>query len=456
MPRPSIQLSGGKPRRRPSVVPPWIWFLLLAGLIGGGWGVSQYWNRSRSTDRTPSPAPVPAPVAQVVTNAVTAPRPVVPPTVVPPSASNRVVAPVERRVVEPPPVRPALTNRPVATSRNTNVIAAPIPSPVLTNAPVVSSNRPALRVESGLVRTNAPREVVVAGTNELDSARWSLPATNRIALQIALAARGISSGSIDGLPGAQTESAIRAFQLQQGLESTGRPDSETLRRLQPGGRCLTARRITEADLARIRPIPTTWLGKSQSPRLDYESVLELVAEEAQSHPRLIRQLNPTVNFDALQPGVELVVPKIETPPVRQASVVRINLSQRWLRAFDDRGFLLLHFPCSIGRIAEKRPVGELQVLVTAKDPNYTFDPAVFPESAEARGIRTKLILPPGPNNPVGVAWIGLNRPGFGIHGTPGPEQVGRTESHGCFRLANWNAELLRRRVKPGTTVVVEP
>jgi len=452
MPRPSIQLSGGKPRRRPSSVPPWIWFLLLVALIGGGWGLYQFWNKSRSSERIPSAAPA----VQVVTNAITLSRPVAPPVVIPPAASNRVVAPVERRPVDIPTVRPVQTNRPAVTTRNTNVIDPPIASPVLTNAPVVSSNRPVMRVEPGLVRTNAPREVVVAGTNEVDSARWSLPATNRIALQIALAARGISSGSIDGLPGAQTESAIRAFQLQQGLEPTGRPNPETLRRLQPGGRCLTARRITEADLARIRPIPTTWLGKSQTPRLDYESVLELVAEEAQSHPRLIRQLNPSVNFDALQPGVELVVPKIETPPVRQASVVRINLSQRWLRAFDDRGLLLLHFPCSIGRIAEKRPVGELQVLVTAKDPNYTFDPAVFPESAEARGIRTKLILPPGPNNPVGVAWIGLNRPGFGIHGTPGPEQVGRTESHGCFRLANWNAELLRRRVKPGITVVVEP
>jgi hypothetical protein len=80
---------------------------------------------------------------------------------------------------------------------------------------------------------------------------------------------------------------------------------------------------------------------------------------------------------------------------------------------------------------------------------------VFPESPESRTVGRKLRIPPGPNNPVGVAWIGLNRTGYGIHGTPKPEEVGRTESHGCFRLANWNAELLRRMAWPGLPVRVE-
>ena len=88
--------------------------------------------------------------------------------------------------------------------------------------------------------------------------------------------------------------------------------------------------------------------------------------------------------------------------------------------------------------------------------DYTFDPALFSESEEARTLDRKLWIPPGPNNPVGVAWIGLDLPGYGIHGTPTPEHVGRTESHGCFRLANWDARTLLGMVWVGMPVTVEP
>ena len=136
--------------------------------------------------------------------------------------------------------------------------------------------------------------------------------------------------------------------------------------------------------------------------------------------------------------------------------MRVNLTQKWIRAFDANGRLLGHFPCSIGKIAEKRPVGELSVAVAVKDPNYTFNPEVFPESEEGRKLGRKLVVPPGPNNPVGVAWVGLDRTGYGIHGTPDPEKVGRTESHGCFRLANWDARQLLRFAWVGLPVVVDP
>src|SRR4029077_13627782 len=117
---------------------------------------------------------------------------------------------------------------------------------------------------------------------------------------------------------------------------------------------------------------------------------------------------------------------------------------------------IAHFPVSIARMVEKRPVGELRVKVIVPDPNYTFDPEVFPESAEGRELGRKLVIPPGPNNPVGRAWIGLDLPGYGIHGTPGPENVGRTESHGCFRLANWDAITLVGLAQGGMKVLIEP
>jgi len=143
-------------------------------------------------------------------------------------------------------------------------------------------------------------------------------------------------------------------------------------------------------------------------------------------------------------------------PTEKASCIKISLSGKTLEAFGAQSNLLVHFPCSIAQRVEKRPVGELHVSAIAPNPDYTFNPEVFPESAEAQALGRKLMIPPGPNNPVGVAWISLDRPGYGMHGTPSPEQVGRTESHGCFRLANWNAEYLIKLVNIGTPVLVEP
>jgi lipoprotein-anchoring transpeptidase ErfK/SrfK len=156
-------------------------------------------------------------------------------------------------------------------------------------------------------------------------------------------------------------------------------------------------------------------------------------------------------------GTVLKIPAVTYPdPTDRAALVVIHLADRYLEAFDTESNLLVHFPCSIAAKVDKRPVGRLHVAVVAAHPNYTFDPEIFAESAEARAIGHKLTLPPGPKNPVGVAWIGLDKPGYGIHGTPSPEQIGRTESHGCFRLANWDAEYLLKLVWIGLPVDVEP
>jgi hypothetical protein len=191
--------------------------------------------------------------------------------------------------------------------------------------------------------------------------------------------------------------------------------------------------------------------------MEYETVLELVSESSWSNPVLIQSLNRQIDWTNIQAGVVVRVPNVErqTQPER-AAFARIGLDERMLDVFDSRSNLVGHFPCSVAKFAEKRPLGELHIAVLAPDPNYTFDPENFPESAEARRIDRKLVLQPGPNNPVGTVWIGLDRPGYGIHGTPLPDQVGRAESHGCFRLANWNAEYFLQFAWVGMPVFVEP
>jgi lipoprotein-anchoring transpeptidase ErfK/SrfK len=164
-----------------------------------------------------------------------------------------------------------------------------------------------------------------------------------------------------------------------------------------------------------------------------------------------------VNWTNPAAGTVVKIPDVNYPaPTNKAAFVVIHLGDKYLEAFDEQTNLLAHFPCSIAARVEKRPVGELHVAVIAPNPNYTFDPELFPESPEARQLNQKLVLAPGPNNPVGVAWIGLDKPGYGVHGTPNPEQIGRTESHGCFRLANWDAEYLMQLVWVGMPVFVEP
>ena len=282
-------------------------------------------------------------------------------------------------------------------------------------------------------------------------------AKNLFEAQVALARLAISPGSIDGAIGSQTRAAIAVFQQLKNLTLTHSFDTNTESLLQLDAPLLADYEVTSNDLASLQPLGKTWLAKSEQSALAYETILQLVAEKAHSNPLLVQKLNPGISWNNVSAGTVLKIPNVDYPePADKAACVVIHLSAKTLEAFDTESNLMAHFPCSIAAKVEKRPVGELHVSAVAPNPNYTFDPAVFPESPEAQAIGHKLILPPGPKNPVGVAWIGLDKPGYGMHGTPNPEQVGRTESHGCFRLANWDAAYLVKLVWVGMPVYVEP
>lgn len=299
----------------------------------------------------------------------------------------------------------------------------------------------------------------LASASSVPASGGNRPAVDVVVLdaQIELQRRGFSCGSIDGVMGSQTAAALRAFQRTAGLTESSAPDAETRAHLALSADALTTHTLREEEIAALRPLPLTWLGKSEERALVYATALEFIAERYRANPGLIRRLNPTINWDAIQPGALIKVPAVERIVFSgTAANIRIGLEERKLEVFDANGRLVAYFPVSIARNVTKRPLGDLHVTVVIPAPNYTFDPEVYPESAEAKQLGRKLILPPGPNNPVGSAWIGLNLPGYGIHGTPDPEKVGRTESHGCFRLANWDALALTTLVKTGLPVVVEP
>lgn len=321
---------------------------------------------------------------------------------------------------------------------------------------IIPSNtpRPAMDLQTSTGLTAAAITNSSARTN---LSGLSASAEQVLELQLALVRQGISPGSLDGVWGSQTRAALRAFQQKNALPATGDLDESTRRLLVWNGRSFTNYVVTTDDMAGLRSMGKTWLAKSQQDRLGYETILELVAEKNLSSPNLIRRLNPENQWSNVLAGAVIRVPCAEFPPVgAKAAFARILLLEKVLQTFDENTNLVAHFPCSIAQRVEKRPLGQLHVAVLALNPNYTFDPEVFPESAEAQELGRKLILQPGPNNPVGTVWIGLDKPGYGLHGTPHPEQVGRTESHGCFRLANWNAEYLSTMMWVGMPVYVDP
>ncbi len=214
---------------------------------------------------------------------------------------------------------------------------APVASVTVSNAPVAP-------------KTNAPLVSFAAG--------YPRPVQTLFEAQLALDRQGISSGSLDGKIGSQTRAAIRAFQRQSDLPTTGELDATTKTNLTLESPPITIYVVTSNDLARLQPLSKTWTGKSQQTVLDYETILELVAEKSHSHPELIRRLNPLVGWTNISAGTPLQVPDVtrDEPPAK-AAFARISLSEKILEAFDTDSNLLVHFPCSIAQRVEKRAGG---------------------------------------------------------------------------------------------------
>ncbi len=271
-----------------------------------------------------------------------------------------------------------------------------------------------------------------------------------LAWQIALERVGFSPGIIDGSIGKKTEVATREFQRVRGLPATGKLNDAT--RLALGvdaANAVASYTVVSADLAQIGPFPTDWIEKSKLPKLKYESLDAALAERFHCSRGLLARLNPGRKISELRPGDVIQVPNIDTSAAPRGEHIEINFTEKILRVLDDQRRLVALFHCSIAKTKDKLPSGESKVAVVSKNPDYTFDPKMWPE---VKNVDRKLTIPPGPRNPVGLCWIGLGLPGVGIHGSPAPEMIGKTGSHGCFRLTNWDALRLSSMIRVGTRV----
>ncbi len=272
-----------------------------------------------------------------------------------------------------------------------------------------------------------------------------------VALQAALDRAGFSPGVIDGQIGPKTRMAIRAFQKQAGLPATGEADVATMAALEMD--TLPAVReyvVTAEDAARIGPNPRGWVEKSRLPHLGYPSLEALVAERGHCTRVLLGKLNTGKNLLAIKAGDVLQIPNVETSaPTPRAQRLEIDFGAKTIRVYDRAGGEAALFHCSIAKHRAKRPSSNCTIRTITRNPEYLFDPKHWPE---VKDVQQKLIIPAGPRNPVGLCWIGLSLKGYGIHGTPEPELIGKTGSHGCFRLTNWDALRLAKMVRAGTPV----
>jgi lipoprotein-anchoring transpeptidase ErfK/SrfK len=286
------------------------------------------------------------------------------------------------------------------------------------------------------------------------SASAKLDGVNPIILkaEVRLDRAGFSPGAIDGKLDDNVRNAIAAFQQANGLEPTGNLDQTTWDRLTQasGDPVLVEYRITEQDVAGpfTATIPQQLHAMASLKRLSYRSATELLAAKFHTTQALLRRLNEDQRLD--RAGNAIRVPNVDHPrPSGEVTRIEVDKTAKGMRALDQDGKLIAFYPASIGSQEKPAPTGEYHVRNIVRNPTYHYDPRFHFHGVK---VNHKLTIAAGPNNPVGLVWIDLTKDSYGIHGTPDPARIGKTHSHGCIRLTNWDALDLAGRVRKGTPV----
>jgi lipoprotein-anchoring transpeptidase ErfK/SrfK len=283
-------------------------------------------------------------------------------------------------------------------------------------------------------------------------------------LQIFLDEHSFGPGKIDGRWGEFVGQALRRFQAANGQEPTGQIDPASGQELQKISPVYTTYTVTEQDLGWVGKVPSKPAEKAKLKKILYRSVLDFVAERYHADSDFIRKLNPGRNLNDLKKGSTVQVPnvqpfQIETiqavpdlPPRPEFAqrTIKVNIRDRMLDLVDANR-VIASFPITPGSTSLPAPIGTWKIEKVTTLPIFRWDEAMLKHGRRSGKFYT---IPPGPRNPVGIVWIGVNKTGIGIHGTDSPDTIGRSTSHGCIRLTNWDAARLVNQVTRGMTVEI--
>ncbi len=290
-----------------------------------------------------------------------------------------------------------------------------------------------------------------------------------IKLQVLLDRANFSPGEIDGSIGSNTIRALQAFQQAHNLQPTDTPDSDTFAILEQDAVEPTVSYTIQPEDVQgpfAEKIPADWMEMAKLKSLDYMSALEELGEKFHASPNLLKRLNPNAQFKA---GEEIVVPNVlaedasaqtQTQPQsqpkskQQKNDIKIVVSEKdsTLQVQNGRGEILFFAPATAGSSHDPLPLGTWKVTGISKEPEFHYNPELIWNSEPKD---SKATIAPGPNNPVGVLWVDIDKEHYGIHGSPEPAKIGKSESNGCVRLTNWDIERLAKFVKNGTTVIFQ-
>ena len=279
----------------------------------------------------------------------------------------------------------------------------------------------------------------------------AVPAAEKdLRVQVLLDRSGFSVGEIDGNAGSNTSRAMAAYEKQR---VGGAAVAQAGRRAQTADNAptLVDYTITAEDVkGPFVKVPQDMMAKAKLATLGYASVAEKLGERFHASPALLKSLNPGKRLD--RAGETIRVPNVRTAIAGKAAKVVVDRSDGSVSALDAQGGVLARYPATMGSEHDPLPLGSWKVTGVTHDPPFNYNPDLF---WDAKAAHSKAKIPAGPNNPVGVVWIDLSKEHYGIHGTPEPAQIGKTESHGCIRLTNWDAAELAKMVSPGVVAVLQ-